>query len=87
MVKGLHVITLQMTGTKRAQSMEQAIASLFRVTDCGSAEMCDKQMAFGILLDSCSLRQMTEDAITREVEDMNWKLQYSAKVKIRKSTS
>ena len=53
--------------------MKQAIESLFRVTGL-RAEMCDKQKAFGILLDSCGLIGMTKDAIAQEVEDMKSKL-------------
>ena len=70
-------ILMQVTGEEQAQLIEQAIAPLFQVTDIMRsrdagfrAEMREKQMAYGILLDSCGLLEMTEDAITKKVEVM-----------------
>ena len=45
------------------------------------AEMREKQMAYGILLGSCGLLEMTEDAIARTVEAMKCSLHKSLKVR------
>ena len=72
-----------MTGKQRVQTIKQAITSLFQVTgDAGyQAEMHEKQMAYGILLDSCSLMDMTADAIAKTVEVIKGSLHKSSKVK------
>ena len=78
-----------MTGKQRAQTIKQAITSLFQVTDllmssrdaAYQAEMREKQMAYGILLDSCYLRNMTGDAIARAVEAIKGSLHKSSKVR------
>ena len=78
-----------MTGKQRAQTIKQAITSLFQVTDllmssrdaAYQAEMREKQMAYGILLDSCYLRNTTGDAIARAVEAIKGSLHKSSKVR------
>ena len=78
-----------MTGEQRAQTIKQAITSLFQVTDLlissrdtgYQAEMHEKQMAYGILLDSCRLMDMTADAIAKTVEVIKGSLHKSSKVK------
>ena len=72
-----------MTGEQRVQTIKQAITSLFQVTgDAGyQAEMHEKQMASGILLDSCSLMDTTADAIANTVEVIKGSLYKSSKVK------
>ena len=85
-------ILMQVTGEEQARLIEQAIAPLFQVTDIMRsrdagfrAEMREKQMAYGILLDSCGLLEMTEDAITKKVEVMKCTLhEYSM---VRNSSS
>ena len=75
-------VTLQITGTERDETIKQAITSLFQVTnlpvfsrDAGfQAEMREKQMAYGTLLDSRGLMDMTEDEIARIVENMKCNL-------------
>lgn len=78
-----------MTVQQRAQTIKQAITSLFQVTDLLTssrdagyrAEMREKQMAYGILLDSCSRMNMTGDAIARKVEAIKCSLDKSSKVR------
>ena len=78
-----------MTGKERAEMIKQAITSLFRVTnllvfnrDAGfQAEMRENQMAYGILLDSRSLMDMTGDAITRIVDGIKCSLHKSSMVR------
>ena len=82
-------ILLQMTGNEQARLIEQAIAPFFQVTDLlmfsrnagFRAEMREKQMAYGILLDSCGLLEMTEDAIATKVEVIKCSLHKSSKVR------
>ena len=78
-----------MTGKERAETIKQAITSLFQVTnllvfsrDAGfQAEMREKQMAYGILLDSRNLMDMTGDAIARMVEVIKCSLHKSSTVR------
>ena len=78
-----------MTGKERTQTIKQAITSLFQVTnlpvfsrDAGfQAEMHEKQMAYGILLESCSLMDMTRDKIARMVEVFKCNLRKSSTVR------
>ena len=82
---------MQMSREEQAQSMEQAIESLFKVANFTTsssdaafkAEMREKQMAYGILLHSCGLIEMTEDAIERKIEDMKHELEEASKVRVR----
>ena len=78
-----------MTGKKPAETIKQAITSLFQVThhpvfsrgDGFQAEMREKQMAYGTLLDSRGLMDMTSDAIARIVEAIKCSLHKSSTVR------
>ena len=78
-----------MTGEQRVQTIKRAIISLFQVNDLPissrdagyQAEMREKQMAYGILLESCSLMDMTKDAIARTVEVIKGSLHKSTMVR------
>ena len=78
-----------MTGKERAEMIKQAITSLFKVTnlpvcsrDAGfQAEMREKQMAYGTLLDSRGLMDMTGDAIAKKVEAIKYSLHKSSTVR------
>ena len=79
---------LQMTGKEQARLIDQAIAPLFQVTDLMRsrdagfrAEMREKQMAYGILLDSCGLLEMTEDAFVQKIEVIKCSLHKFSKVR------
>ena len=80
---------MQVTGEEQARLIEQAITPLFQVTDLPvrsrdasfQAEMREKQMAYGILLDSCGLMEMTEDAIAQKVEALKCSLHELSKVR------
>lgn len=82
---------MQMTKEEQAQSMEQALESLFKVAnfptsssdDAFKAEMREKQMAFGILLHSCGLIEMTEDTIESNIDDIKHKLDEASRVRVR----
>ena len=77
-----------MTGEEQVQSIKQAIASLFEVTNLFTssgnashrAEMREKQMAYGILLHSCGLME-TKNAESKIME-MKCKLSDSSRVSI-----
>ena len=77
-----------MTEEEHVETIKQAIGSLFKITNLFSssgdasyqAEMCDKQMAYGILLHSCGLME-TKNA-ERKIMEMNCKLKESSKVSI-----
>ena len=83
-----------MTGKERAEMIEQAITSLFQVTnlpvfsrDAGfQAEMREKQMAYGILLDSRGLMDMTRDANAKIVEFIKCRL-HNKPSKVRNCSS
>ena len=71
-----------MAGADDTQIMKKAIESLFRVShiltssgDSDSKEMNEIQMAFGILLESCGLMELTMDEIERKSIDTKHKLQ------------
>lgn len=75
-----------MTRNEQDRLIEQAMAPLFHVSSPSRnagfrAEMREKQMAYGILLGSCGLLEMTEDAIARTVEAMKCSLHKSSKVR------
>ena len=80
---------MQMTKEEQAQSLEQAIESLFKVANFATsssdaaikAEMREKQMAYGILLHSCGLIEMTDDAVN--MEDVKCKLSEASRVRVR----
>ena len=79
---------MQVTEEDQARLIEQAIALLFQVTDLMRsrdagfrAEMREKQMAYGILLHSCGLLEMTEDAIAKKVEAIKCSLHKSSMVR------
>ena len=82
---------MQMSREEQAQSMEQAIESLFTVENFTTsssdaafkAEMREKQMVYGILLHSCGLIEMTEDAIECKIEEMKHELEEASKVRVR----
>ena len=84
-------IAMQMTKEEQAQSLEQALESLFKVANFATsssdaaikAEMREKQMAYGILLHSCGLIEMTEDAVKSNAEDVKCKLSEASKVRVR----
>ena len=76
------IIVLQMTEKEPTQRMARAIALLFEVTHhftsgshaCFKAEMMDKQMAYGILLRSCGIMEMTEHAFEKTITDVKQQL-------------
>ena len=82
---------MQMTKEEQAQSLEQAIESLFKVANFATsssdaaikAEMREKQMAYGILLHSCGLIEMTDDAVKNNMEDVKCKLSEASRVRVR----
>ena len=79
---------MQMSREEQAQSMEQAIESLFKVenfttSSSDAAEMREKQMAYGILLHSCGLIEMTDDAVKNNMEDVKCKLSEASRVRVR----
>ena len=75
-----HVL-LQMAGAGDTQIMKKAIESLFRVSyiassgESDSKESNEIQMAFGILLESCGLMELTMDEIERKSIETKHKLQ------------
>lgn len=77
-----HLFLLQMVGTADTQIMKKVIESLFRVSciftsssDIDSKEMNEIQMAFGILLESCGLMELTEDEIESKSIDTKQKIE------------
>ena len=80
------LIVFQMRDKELPQRMAQGIALLFNVThrftssdDAGfKAEMMEKQMAYGILLQSCGLMGMTDHAFEKTI--MSVKQQLVSKV-------
>ena len=58
-------IALQMAKEKQAEELDRAITPLFKVISRDDvsfqAKMHEKQMAYGILLQSCGLMEMTVD--------------------------
>ena len=71
-----------MVGTGDTQIMKKVIESLFRVSciftsssDIDSKEMNEIQMAFGILLESCGLMELTEDEIESKSIDTKQKIE------------
>ena len=81
---------LQIAGTDRAQTVKKAIESLFTVRDISTSnnesdyqvKMREIQMAFGILLESCGVMQLTKDEIERHIIETKLKLERSGKVNI-----
>ena len=81
---------LQITGTDRAQTVKKAIESLFRVRDISTSnnesdyhvKMREIQMAFGILLESCGVMELTKNEIERHIIETKLKLERSGKVNI-----
>ena len=81
---------LQITGTDQAQTVKKAIESLFRVRDISTSnnesdyhvKMREIQMAFGILLESCGVMQLTKNEIERHIIETKLKLERSGKVNI-----
>ena len=77
-----------MVGTDDTQIMKKVIESLFRVSyitssgDSDSKEMNEIQMAFGILLESCDLMELTMDEIERNSSDTKHKLQVNFDISI-----
>ena len=84
------LILLQVAGTNRVQMTRQAIESLFKVTDISTSSneadyhvrMRKIQMAFGSLLESCSVMELTKNKIERKIFETKHELEGSSKVRI-----
>lgn len=71
-----------MTDKTQAQLVEQAIATLFKVSDFftsngdagNQGDMHEKKMAYGILLQSCDLMEMTRNGIEKKIADIKHEL-------------
>lgn len=76
-----------MAGAGDTQIIKKVIEPLFRVSyiassgDSDSKEMNEIQMAFGILLESCGLMELTMDEIERKSIDTKHKLQVNFDIK------
>ena len=81
---------LQIAGTNRAQTMKKAIESIFRVRDISTSsnetdyhvKMREIQTAFGILLESCGVMELTKNEIERHIIETKRELEGSLKVGI-----
>ena len=79
---------LQMIGLREKK---QAIESLFKVTNIFTsgddadiqADMDEKKMEYGILLQRSGLMEMTKDALERQIADTKHKFDETSKVRIR----
>lgn len=73
---------------EQEQTMKEAIESLFEVTDLfassgdasNRADMSQKQMAFGTLLQSCGLMKWSKDKIEEKVASIKCELDKSTEV-------
>ena len=82
-------IVLQMIGLR--EKKQHAIASLFKVTNIFTsgddadiqADMDERKMEYGILLQRSGLMEMTKDAIERQIADTKRKFDETSKVRIR----
>lgn len=74
---------------KRDQVMKDAIESLFTTSGsvASQAEMSEIQMAFGILLQSCGLLELTKDEIGKKIEETKHKLDKASLVRIKHNSS
>ena len=84
------LILLQVAGTNRVQMTRQAIESLFKVRDISTSSneadyhvrMQKIQMAFGSLLESCGVMELTKNEIERKIFETKHELEGSSKVRI-----
>ena len=84
------LILLQVAGTNRVQMTRQAIESLFKVRDISTSSneadyhvrMQEIQTAFGSLLESCGVMELTKNEIERKIFETKHELEGSSKVRI-----
>lgn len=81
---------LQIAGTNRVQMTKQAIESLFKVRDISTSSdeadyhvrMQEIQTAFGSLLESCGVMELTKNETERKIFETKQELEGSLKVRI-----
>ena len=82
-------IVLQVIGSR--EEKQQAVASLFKVTNIftsggdakNQADMDERKMEYGILLQRSGLMEMTKGAIEKQIADIKHKFDETSKVGLR----